>query len=103
MPALIVIALIVLGVYQCSGGTFYSDKLFGPPSTLPVSRYEEMTVGVYLTRPDGRTVFLGTTTGASSCGAIAHGHARAMHFGSADWSYSCCTHEGGSDCYRKIR
>lgn len=98
MPALIVIGLIVFGVYQCAGGAFYTDKLFGPPSSLPFSRYEEMKVGVYFTRLDGRTDFLGTTTGASLCGAMAHGHARALRIEATDWNYSCCAYQGGSDC-----
>lgn len=46
-----------------------TDKIFGPPETLPLSRYDEVDVNVYFYFPDGYEVYLGKTKGASSCGS----------------------------------
>lgn len=104
MGKLIFLALVVLLIYKCSGGGFGTDKVFGPPDTLPLNRYEEMNVGVwfYFDESD-REEFLGTVRGASACGETASSYARRNNVDSDAWSYVCCTHEAGSDCYRKIR
>lgn len=105
MHILVVVAVIVFAVYKCTGGAYYTDEIFGPPDELPVSRYEDLQVGVYFTMPDGSdTRFLGETTGAASCGDIAYSHAQRLGLDRfSNWSYACCTHENGSECYRKIR
>jgi hypothetical protein len=109
VPTLILLALVVWGLYQCTGGGFGLDRVFGPPDELPLSRYEDFTVGVWFTYPgghseQGKTVYLGETKGASMCGAIARAHASSKGLATnRDWGYVCCTHEAGSNCYRKIR
>lgn len=91
-------------LYKCTGGDFGTDKFFGPPDTLPIERYEDMDVGVWFYYPDGdRADYLGQTRGAASCGDMAADHADFLQISHSAWSYVCCTHEGGSDCYRKIR
>ena len=72
--------------------------------TLPLSDYESVRVGVYFYFPDDTEKYLGSTMGASNCGNIAYRYANEASLSSGDsWSYICCTHENGSDCYRKIR
>jgi hypothetical protein len=76
----------------------------GPPDTLPLSEYDDVDVSVYAYTPDEKETYLGDTTGASSCGAMAYAWAEGKGFQRGDgWSYICCTHEDGSSCYRKIR
>jgi len=82
-----------------------TEKIFGPPDELPLSRYEDVYVNVYFYFPEGeKEYYLGRTKGASSCGSMAHSYAYSKGLsGNSEWSYICCTEEGGSDCYRKIR
>ena len=90
---LITLAIVLLSLIGC-----------GPPDTLPLSEYEEVTVRVYGYTPDDAESYLGDTVGASSCGSMAYSWAGANGFKNSNrWSYICCTHEDGSDCYRKIR
>lgn len=104
MPYLIIIAIVVFGVYKCTGGDFGTDKIFGPPDTLPLSRYDDVEVNVYFYFPGGREAFLGETKGASSCGSMARSYAARNDMSrNREWSYICCTKENGSSCYRKIR
>lgn len=75
-----------------------------PPETLPISEYENVKVHVYFYFPNDKEVYLGTEKGASSCQAAAYSYANSKGLSRhSDWSYICCTIEGGSDCYRKIR
>lgn len=102
MKSIITLAVVVFLVYQCTGGRFGTDKIFGPPSELPLSRYEDMMVGVWFYDSDkSENLYLGQTKGAASCGAVAASHAQSQRV--KNWGYVCCTHEAGSDCYRKIR
>lgn len=103
MGNLILIAIIIFGVYQCTGGRFGTDKIFGPPDELPLDRYEDMDVSVWFYYPNGIEEYLGDTTGASSCGSIAWDWARQKEVTDSEWGYVCCTHEADSQCYRKIR
>ena len=76
----------------------------GPPDTLPLSEYEEIAVSVYGYTPRDEEYYLGDTVGASSCGSLAYLWAERNGFrNSSNWGYVCCTHEDGSNCYRKIR
>ena len=85
------------------------DKIFGPPETLPLSRYDDLDVHVYFYFPgsdylDAKEQYLGLVHGASACGETARSYARGRRLGNnREWSYICCTVEGGSNCYRKIR
>ena len=99
---IIVAALVIGGVYWCTGGKYGTDTIFGPPDTLPFSRYEDVGVNVYFYFPDNREVYLGATTGASSCQSMAGSYAIRNNV-SSGWGYICCTKEAGSECYRKIK
>ena len=104
MQLIIVIAIIVASVYYCTGEGYGTSMLFGPPDTLPLDRYDDVDVHVYFYYPSRREEYLGRTTGASSCGSMAHGFADSKNLSSnRNWSYVCCTIEVESDCYRKIR
>jgi len=95
-PSILEIALalvMILNISSC-----------GPPDTLPLSKYEDIDVSVYAYDSQDNEYYLGDTTGASSCGDIAHSWAYDKGFRSSNkWGYVCCTHEDGSSCYRKIR
>ena len=102
--------LIILGfvglvlVYWFTGGGLGTDKIFGPPDTLPFERYDDIDVNVYFYFEDDREVYLGQTHGASSCGRLAYSYASQQDLSrNDDWTYICCTMENGSSCYRKIR
>lgn len=105
MLKIIGIIMLVFILYECSGGGYGTDNLFGPPDELPLSRYEDVYVHVWFTFPDGDQSYdLGRTKGAASCGAIAHDYAASKQLSyNSGWSYVCCTEEDGSECYRKIR
>ena len=101
---LIFLFILTFIVYSCTGGKYGTEKIFGPPDNLPLSRYEDMTVSVEFYYPDETYKNLGETTGASSCRVIAFDFAYSQGLSDdSGWSYSCCTHEAGSACYRKIR
>lgn len=101
---IIILFILTFTVYSCTGGKYGTDKIFGPPEDLPFSRYEDMQVDVRFYHPDESYVNLGKTKGASNCGNIAYDYAYSQSLEKNDgWSYACCTHEGGSNCYRKIR
>lgn len=101
---LILMGTVVFGIYLFTGGSWGTDKIFGPPETLPFTRYDEVDVNVYFYFPDGSELYLGETKGSSSCGSMAHAYAYEKGLDSNhNWSYVCCTIEDGSDCYRKIR
>ena len=104
MGKLIAIILIIFAAYKCTGGNYGTDKIFGAPDTLPLSRYEDIYVSTYFYFPNDKEVYLGDTKGASSCGDMAYSYAyeKGLHH-SSNWSYICCTHEEGSNCYRTIR
>ena len=103
MQFLIILAIVIGAIYYFTGGKYGTDKVFGPPETLPFSRYEEVDVNVYFYYPNGREQYLGRTSGASSCGAMARNFASNKNVSHRDWGYVCCTIEDGSECYRKIR
>jgi hypothetical protein len=100
MYKLVVIIAVLLGMYKCS-----SDR--SPPDILPHSQYEHVDVDVLFWFPpprDDRVYNLGTVHGTSSCRRVALNYVVQHHLeNNGDWSYVCCTHEGGSSCYRKIR
>lgn len=104
MKFITLIVALALFTYWFTGGDYGTDQIFGPPDTLPLYRYEEMSVSVYFYFPNGNEVYLGDTIGASSCGDYAYSYAYEKDLSRYDdWSYVCCTHEAESDCYRKIR
>ena len=104
MGKLIVIALVIFAVYKCTGGGAGTDRIFGPPDTLPLDRYEDVDADVLFYRDDtDQSENLGTVRGASACGDVAANRASELNLDGDAWSYVCCTHEDGSDCYRKIR
>lgn len=101
MQNFLILALLAFVIYKCSNGGYNPDN---PPKTLPSKYYEEVFVNVYFYFPDGNEIYLGKTKGASSCGDIAYNYAYQKNLDRYDsWSYICCTEEGGSSCYRKIR
>lgn len=104
MQLILLIVIAVVAVYFITGGDYGTGKIFGPPDTLPLSRYDDIDVNVHFYLPDQREVYLGQTRGASSCGDMAHNYAaRNGLTGNPSWGYVCCTIEDGSSCYRKIR
>ena len=104
MKLLILVGVILVLVYNCSGGGYGTDKIFGPPDRLPLSRYDEVDVHVYFYYPNDKEEYLGSVTGTSACERSAYRFARGKGLERDDaWTYICCTIEGGSDCYRKIR
>lgn len=104
MRNLIFLMCLVYGVYFFTGGAFGTDSLFGPPETLPYSRYDDVDVSVYFYDSNNNERYLGVVRGASACEKEANDYASRNGFrNSASWNYICCTHEDGSDCYRKIR
>jgi hypothetical protein len=105
MGKLIIIAILVYGTYKCTGGGLGTDSIFGPPDTLPLSRYEDVDVSVYFFFPNNdKEYYLGDTRGASGCGDMAYAYAADNQLSrNNNWTYICCTHEADSDCYRKIR
>lgn len=104
MGRLILLIIVIFAVYKCTGGGVGTDRIFGPPDTLPLDRYEDMEVDVVFYRDDtDESENLGTVQGASACGSVAANRARALSLDNDTWGYVCCTHEAGSDCYRKIR
>ena len=103
MQEIIGLIAAVFLLYNCSGGGYGTDRIFGPPETLPQSRYEDVNVNVLFYFPNGDEYPIGETKGASSCKAMAWDYARAKNVENAMWSYVCCTKENGSSCYRKIR
>jgi len=94
---LALIALVFI-LYKCNS----DDK---PPEVLPLSSYEDVYVNVWFWFPNKENGYnLGQTKGAASCGDIAYNYAASKGLkDNAGWSYVCCTEEGESDCYRKIR
>ena len=104
MKKLLFLLSAVYGVYYFTGGAFGTDSIFGPPDVLPVSRYDDVDVSVYFYDSKNNERYLGDVYGASTCGQLAYDHASRNGFrNNASWNYICCTHEDGSDCYRKIR
>lgn len=104
MQFVLVVALIVAAVYWFTGGKFDTDRIFGPPENLPLSRYNDLDVNVYFYFPSGNEKFLGRVHGASACGDTARSYAAQHNLSSnSRWGYVCCTVEAGSSCYRKIR
>ena len=104
MRNLLLLAGLAYGVYIFTGGSLGTDSIFGPPETLPLSRYDDIDVSVYFYYPDETERYLGDVRGASACGDAAYSYASKNGLrNNSSWSYICCTHEDGSDCYRKIR
>lgn len=102
MQLVVFLAIIIGCVYWFTGGKYGTDKIFGPPDTLPLSRYDDVEVNAYFYFPDNKEIYLGSTTGASSCQSMARNYASQKNV-SGSWSYICCTKEADSNCYRKIR
>lgn len=47
---------------------------------------------------------LGPATGLDGCASVAYSYADEKHLRAGnDWSYVCCLHAKGSDCYEKHR
>ena len=104
MRMLILLVGLTYGVYFFTGGGLGTDSIFGPPETLPFSRYDDIDVSVYFYYPDDTERYLGDVRGASACGDTAYDYAwRNGLRTNSNWTYLCCTHEDGSDCYRTIR
>jgi hypothetical protein len=49
----ILVVLALAAVYWFSGGGFGTDKIFGPPENLPLSRYDDVDVHVLFSFPKG--------------------------------------------------
>jgi hypothetical protein len=63
----------------------------------------EYTVVFFFPRED-KPYYLGTAAGLSACGSVAYGYAASKNLSdNRDWSYVCCLHAEGSDCYEKHR
>lgn len=111
MISRVILAIIaVFGLYKCTGGRYGTDKIFGPPDELPLSRYESMDLTVrFHYPPDKRTgnqtsEYIGDVKGVDACGNLAGNYAAQKNLPeNSGWSYDCCTHEDGSECYREIR
>ena len=76
---------------------------FSDGDTLPLSKYEDVSVNAYFYYPNDKEVYLGQFRGASACQNAAQSFASSKNMTSASWSYICCTIENGSSCYRKIK
>ena len=76
---------------------------FSDGDTLPLSKYEDVSVNAYFYYPNDKEVYLGQYRGASACQNAAQSFASSKNMTSASWSYICCTIENGSSCYRKIK
>ena len=76
---------------------------FSDGDTLPLSKYEDVSVNAYVYYPNDKEVYLGQYRGASACQNAAQSFASSKNMTSASWSYICCTIENGSSCYRKIK
>ena len=59
MRMLFLIAGLAYGVYLFTGGSLGTDSIFGPPETLPLSRYDDIDVSVYFYYPDETERYLG--------------------------------------------
>ena len=65
---------------------------------------EKATYSVEFGYPRGeRFEIIGTVEGLAACEAMAHAYARGKQMTSAKWSYVCCLHAKGSNCYEKHR
>ena len=82
---------------------FFTWPPFEEDTTLPFSKYEEISVNAYFYYPDDKEVYLGQMIGASACQSAANRYAASKNMSNANWSYICCTIEQGSSCYRKIK
>lgn len=76
---------------------------FSDSGTLPLSKYEDVSVNAYFYYPNDTEVYLGQHRGASACQSAAASFAASKDISGANWSYICCTIENGSACYRKIK
>jgi|688.fasta_scaffold1497319_2 hypothetical protein len=111
MISRIILAIIaIFSLYKCTGGRYGTDKIFGPPDELPLSRYETMAITVRFHFPPNRQTgeqfskYIGDVIGVDACGDLAGEYAYQQHLAdNSGWSYDCCTHENGSECYREIR
>ncbi len=72
MRMLFLLAGLAYGVYLFTGGSLGTDSIFGPPETLPLSRYGDIDVSVYFYYPDEAERYLGDVRGASACGDVAY-------------------------------
>lgn len=46
---------------------------------------------------------IGVAKGLAACGSVARSFAREKNMENASWSYVCCLHAKGSNCYEKHR
>lgn len=73
-------------------------------SDFACSYLEKATYSVEFGYPRGeRFERIGTAEGLAACGGVARAFANAHNMANADWSYVCCLHAKGSDCYEKHR
>ena len=72
-------------------------------SDYSCTQIENADSNVYFYFPDNTEIYLGQTSGLSSCGGIARSYANEKELSSADWGYICCMIAKGSSCYEKHR
>lgn len=96
-------SLIWWGFVYLAAAFFLGWWPFSDGDTLPLSKYEDVSVNAYFYYPNDKEVYLGQYRGASACQSAAQSFASSKNMTSASWSYICCTIENGSSCYRKIK
>ena len=73
-------------------------------SNYTCSYLQKATYSVVFGYPNGdHFETIGTVEGLSACGAMAGAYANSKQMTNADWSYVCCLHAKGSNCYEKHR
>jgi hypothetical protein len=104
MQIIALLGVLALAVYWWVGGWRGIDKLLDPSESSPPTRYEQ--AGAAGAAPDAARTNgqqLGDVTGTSGCGSAARDYAVPRDSPLGGLSYTCCTIEGGSVCYRKVR
>lgn len=73
-------------------------------SAYSCSYLEKATYSVEFGYPRGdRFEIIGEAQGLAACGAVARRFAIEKNMENASWSYVCCLHAKGSNCYEKHR
>jgi hypothetical protein len=73
-------------------------------SDFSCKEIEKAPYNVYFYYPSGAEEHLGQASGLSQCGSVAHNFAWSKNLSNnREWSYICCMHAKGSDCYEKHR
>jgi hypothetical protein len=78
---------------ECSSYSKYSCK-----------KIESASYNVIFSFPnDPESRFIGTASGLSGCGAVAHSYASSKNLVGREWGYVCCMKASTSECEEKHR